>query len=560
MPLEPRVLLDGVTYRPAAETAELAVRGVYDDLTLGQAFRAAAAAHPERAAIATIAECMTYRELDEASDRLGAGFLGLGLVPLDRMVLQLANVPDLIVTVIACWKAGLIPVCTLAAHREQEIGYLSALSEARAHVVHFDDPKFDFLEFARHMQRVAPTLSHIVGVGGGKGPKGLDTVESLSAKHSASTARRRLETLDGDPRQVAVFQLSGGTTGVPKIIPRFHDEYLYNMREVAAFLDFRCDDTLFFPMPMAHNANMVCGWGPTLLSGGCVAVEPRVDSDSIAAIVRATKPTWLASAKVTLLRLLAANKAFDLSGVRGIISTDSAALVRRQLGVPGFHIFGMTEGTIMFTRDGDADEILDTSVGRPISTLDEIRLLVPGTELDVALGETGELAVRGPYTFRGYYRAPDRNAEVFTRDGYYRSGDLMSARQIDGQTYYVFEGRLKDVIDRGNEKINCEEVERQVRFHPAVADVAIVAMPDEAYGERACAFIIAAADDAPSVSELGSFLEAQGLARFKWPERIEAIDAFPMTKSGKLDKSALRVRIRAILAGEQPPIAERSMS
>jgi non-ribosomal peptide synthetase component E (peptide arylation enzyme) len=206
-------------------------------------------------------------------------------------------------------------------------------------------------------------------------------------------------------------------------------------------------------------------------------------------------------------------------------------------------MFGMTEGVIMFTRPGDPQEALDLSVGRPVCALDRVKILRPGTEEELPMGEVGEPAFQGPYTTHGYYNAPERNAEAFTRDGFYRSGDLMSCRLVDGKVFYFFEGRIKDVVDRGGEKINAGEVEEAVLTHPAVEGCAVIAVKDAAMGERACACIVLReGHSAPDVAQLGLHLEAFGLAKFKWPERIEVLPAIPVTHVGKLDKVALRQR------------------
>ena len=217
----------------------------------------------------------------------------------------------------------------------------------------------------------------------------------------------------------------------------------------------------------------------------------------------------------------------------------------------------MTEGLIIFGKPTDPEEARFTTVGRPISAWDEVRIVKPGTEEDAPIGEIGEMVTRGPYTFHGYYDAAERNAEVFTSDGFYRSGDLMSAREINGEIYYAFEGRLKDLISRGGEKINCEEVEHASRRHPSVSDIAIVAMPDPQYEERACAFVIPAPGEAPvTVESLRDFLVQEGLAKFKCPERIELIEAFPLTDSGKLSKPKLKAAIADMLESESAARSE----
>jgi non-ribosomal peptide synthetase component E (peptide arylation enzyme) len=242
----------------------------------------------------------------------------------------------------------------------------------------------------------------------------------------------------------------------------------------------------------------------------------------------------------------------DLSFVRAILNSSHAQYVRQELGMPGYHFFGMAEGLIMSTKAGDPMQAILESIGQPVSALDEVRLYKPGTQEAVAQGEIGELVCKGPYTIRGYYDAEDRNAEAFTPDGFYRSGDLLSVQQFDGKPFYVFEGRLKDVVNRGGEKINCDEVERALRESPDIIDVAIVAMPDEVYIERACAFVCPAnSASPPTVESLGRILKEKGLAKYKWPERVEIVPSLPVTSSGKISKHIMREQIKAKLLREQ---------
>ena len=206
----------------------------------------------------------------------------------------------------------------------------------------------------------------------------------------------------------------------------------------------------------------------------------------------------------------------------------------------------------MYVKADDPIEVLDNGVGRPLSAFDEIRLVEPGTEREVAAGEIGELTCRGPYTLSGYYNAEERNREAFSSEGFYRTGDLMVRTVIDGVSYYAFAGRTKDIVNRGFEKINCEEVEGIVVAHHAVSDCALVGMPDPVLGERGCIYIVPkAGKKAPTTAELGEFMQQAGAAKFKWPERVETIDALPLTKVGKLDKSAMRQLIADKMAKEK---------
>jgi 2,3-dihydroxybenzoate-AMP ligase len=267
--------LSGVVYPNAAELREYVEQGVLGFETLVDGFKSVCRRYPGNVALLGAAFRITYQELDSHTDRLAAALLARGLQPLDRVVFQLGDSEQLVIAFLACLKAGLIPICTLAAHREREIGYLANLAEAKLHIIQGDDAKFDDVGFAKKMQTAVPSLKWILQA---RGPAqaGMLHLQTLIDSVSAAEAEAHLAKIFLDPFQVAVFQLSGGTTGVPKIIPRFHNEYLYNMRAVASWLEYRAADVLFMPQPMVHNLNMGCCFGPFLMTGGTVTVAPNL--------------------------------------------------------------------------------------------------------------------------------------------------------------------------------------------------------------------------------------------------------------------------------------------
>ncbi|AIO35209.1 AMP-binding enzyme family protein [Burkholderia cenocepacia] len=534
--------IPGVVYPKQKDLERYVDEGVLGFETLVDGFTRAATLYPQNIALLGPGMRMTYADLDAKTTRLAAALLETGLLPLDRVIFQLGDSEQLVMAFLACLKAALIPICTLAAHREREIGYLAKLAEAKLHIVQGDDPKFDGVAFAHKMRGTAPSLQWILQARG-EPHAGVLHLQKLIESISEEEANERLKQVKLDPFQVAVFQLSGGTTGLPKIIPRFHNEYLYNMRAVAEWFKYRPDDVLFIPQPLVHNVNMGCCFGPMLMTGATVTIAPDVRPETLVSMIETMKPTWLMLGGPIIARIETAIKAgrVDLSNARGIFVANSAQKYRKLLGAPVYHTFGMTEGVIIYTHPDDPIEALDTTHGRPVSAWDDIRILVPGTEQTVMPGEIGESAFKGPYTIHGYYRAEERNREAFTSDGYYRSGDLMREKRIGDKTYYVYCGRLKNLVNRGGEKINCEEVEMALLGHPAVAAMVAVPYPDPVYDERLCAVLILREGfAAPSIREIGAYLKEYGLAKFKWPERIEIVSEFPITASGKLDRQAVR--------------------
>ncbi|AGW92921.1 AMP-binding protein [Cupriavidus sp. DF5525] len=550
--VRPPQLLDGVRYPDEERLRRYVAEGVLTSETLAGAFQESFRRHADRLALAGPEGELTYRDLDEQTDRLGAALLALGMKPLDRAVFQCGNCNELLLAFFGCLKAGIIPLCSLQAFRKLEIGYLGKLCEARLHLVQGDDPKFDDVAFAEEMQAEVPSFDYILQARGERRGNAV-LVAHLIRDMPLDKARGLLREVSLDPFQVAVFQLSGGTTGVPKIIPRFQNEYLYNMRAVAACNGYTQDDALFFPTPYMHNLNMGCFFGPFLLTGATVTVTPDIGEENLQRLVRDYRPTWFGVAGPILTRIAPelAKAGPAERARRNFISPKNGPGLTRLTGSPTHHIFGMTEGVIMFARRDDPQEIRNTSIGSPVSAYDEVKIVRPGTEELVADGETGEALCRGPYTIRGYYKSEQEDVTRFTADGFYRSGDLMSSRVVDGKRYYFFCGRIKDVVDRGGEKINAEELENVINQHPAVLASAVVGMPDRIYGERVCAFVVPKPPATSlTLSQLTQYLQEAGLAKFKWPERLEVIGEFPLTASGKLSKVLLRQQITQTLETE----------
>jgi 2,3-dihydroxybenzoate-AMP ligase len=553
----PTTALHGVVPHPATAVQRYRATGAWGARSLPAAFRQAAGTHAGRTALITPDTRLTYRELDARSDAVAAGLLSSGLRPGERVLLQLTNSAPAVVAWYGLLKAGLIPVCTLAIHRRLEIEQIGRQSGAVAHLVQADFPRFDLVGLAQQVAGLLPAMRQLVTVGAAPDQPGL-RIEDLQ-DHQVSDAERAelLQIAESlDVRGPAVLQLSGGTTGTPKIIPRLHAEYRYNADLTSRWWGHTERSVLAFGLPLAHNAALANGLHAAHGAGAALLLATPA-ADVMLPLMAEYGATWTMSPP-GLAREYLSHPAFDAAVARLGTWVLTAARVPRpvfdELTGRGVHVsqaFGMSEGLFLFTPPGAPPGLRAETVGVPISPLDEVRVLRPGTEVEVAEGETGELAARGPYTIRGYLAAPDRNREAFTAEGFYRSGDLVRARRYEGTLAYSIEGRVKDLIDRGGEKINAEEVELLVVAHPAVAEIALVGMPDPRLGERSCAYVVPLdPQNAPTLAGICAYLEAAGLAKYKWPERLELIDALPRTQIGKVSKVTLRADIGAKLAHE----------
>ncbi len=262
---------------------------------------------------------------------------------------------------------------------------------------------------------------------------------------------------------------------------------------------------------------------------------------TITAVVPAVAQRWLAHAAEHGSEALRTLQVLQVGGAR--LADELAWRVRPVLGATLQQVFGMAEGLLNYTRLDDPDEVICTTQGRPLSRGDEVRI-VDGAGNDLPDGQPGALLTRGPYTPRGYYRAAEQNARAFTPDGWYASGDVVR-RRPDGNL--VVEGRDKDMINRGGEKISAEEVENLLYRMPGIAQVAAVAAPDADLGERICVFVVPQPGQDITLAAISDGMAAAGVAKFKWPERLEIVAELPVTKVGKLDKKALRDFLRGDL-------------
>ena len=534
---------------PAERAAQYRSTDEWSDTPTGQRFHESAVRHGDRLALATADTVLTYRELDERTDQVAAALNRLGLRRLDPVIFQVTNQAQTVIAWYGCLKAGLVPVATLAAHRAHEIGHISRRVGAVAHLVEAG-MKFDLVDFAREIAVDHPTLRHILTIQGTEGTR----IEDLGTDIDPAEARAVVESIQReiDPEDVAVFQLSGGTTGVPKVIPRIHAEYWTNGLFFARTLGWTPETRVAHLIPLIHNAGISCALHAAHSVGG--------------ALVLATPDA--ASAFELMTRYEATDALFGHGHYQAILSPEFEP-VRRTLQravlsgakVPedvfarvddrwAGQLFGMSEGLFMVTPlDAPAQVRLQT-VGAPIAASDEIRILDPGTDDEVPPGAVGELCCRGPYTIPGYFDAPEHNRSAFTADGFYRTGDLAAVRIVDERPYVSIEGRIKDVINRGGEKINAEEVEVLLLKHPKIGSAAVVAMPDVRLGEKTCAYLVAVDGTALSMTEIQTHLDGLGVAKFKWPERLEWLSALPQTNVGKLDKKRLRAAAAELVAAD----------
>jgi len=507
---------------------------------------------PDKVALVTEHEQVTYRELADRVRTVAARLDSAGLRQGDRVVVQLPNDPSFIYFVLAAFRQGVLPVFALPAHREHEISHLVAHSEARGYAIPAQYRGFDYLGLATDVQAQCPGLEHLLVSGGETQHLSLDPPYESEGD---------VAPVEVEPESVALFLLSGGTTGLPKLIPRTHADYIYNLRASADVCGFNEDTRYLVVLPIGHNFPLGCpGFLGTLDAGGTVILAESPNPETVFPLIEATRPTvcamvpavahgWLDS-PLRGQHDLSSLEVLQVGGAK--LPSELARRILRELGCGLQQVFGMAEGLLNYTRlDDPADVVIETQ-GRPLSPGDEIRIVSPNGQ-DVPVGEPGELLTQGPYTLRGYYKAEKQNLRSFSPDGFYRTGDIVRLHESGN---LIVEGRAKDIINRGGEKISAEELEDFILGHPAVRETAVVAMPDPVLGEAVCAFVVLHSGQTLELPDLVSFLQERRIARYKIPARLELIDHLPLTNVGKVSKAALRTEIEQRLTGDQVPLGQ----
>ena len=546
-------MLQGFVPFPADYAARYRAKGYWRDQSLAQEFAHVFERFADRIALIDGDQQYSYAELDRVTDNLALNLLEIGIKPLDRVVPTLPNCGEFVILYFALVKIGAIPIAALVTHRFAEISQFVQLSGASTCVYVQKQGDFSFAAMIERVQAENATLT--VRIVLGQPQQGEHSLRELIDR-PASLPRSALSDIVIDPADPCIFQLSGGTTGIPKLIPRTGNDYAYNSKVAADVVQVDAESVLLLVLPIAHNLPLACpGIQGFMFKGAKVVVHGNTRPEEMFNLIQKHRVTHLKVVPALLIRLIndPAIGNYDLSSLKLIQSggqrmQPEARLLTRQL-IPSAFVqenFGMSEGLLMFVRADDPEDVKLETCGRPVCEDDEVRL-VDEEGREVAFGEVGELTCRGPYTLRGYFGVPEYNARQFTADGFYRSGDLMMQHPSGN---YVVAGRKKDLINRGGEKISAEEIENLILMHPSVQDVACVPMPDAAMGEKTCAYVVLRQGQTLTLKQLVDFMLTKEIAKFKLPERLETVSEFPVSTFGKVSKKALGERITAQLAAE----------
>jgi fatty-acyl-CoA synthase len=532
------------------------------DRTVGGVLRQAGHDHPDRDAVVfpQLGLRWTWSELDRRVDVVSSGLVARGVAQGEKVGIWSMNAPEWVVAQFAVGRIGAILVNINPAYRLHELEETLRMADVASLIVGSPFKGSNFVQMVETIcpELVAasslewsatrlPLLRRLIAIGTHPGPGWIDWA-------NLETCPVDVEALAGRGREItagAVYniQFTSGTTGSPKGAMLTHRNVLMNAHYIGRRVRYTPDDRVCVPVPFYHCFGCVLGTLVCVLNGSALVVPaPSFDAGATLAAVASERCTSLYGVPTMFVAELdhPDRAGFDLSSLRtGIMAGSPCPLpvmeaVIKTLGVSQITIgYGQTEASpiITMTSVDDPLEVRVGTVGRPIPGL-EVRLVDPATRQEVAPGEAGELCVRGHCVMAGYYRNPEATARAIDAEGWLYTGDLARRRE-DGN--YRIVGRSKEMIIRGGENISPPEVEEFLHRHPAVADVAVVGLPDARYGEVVSAWVVARPGMSPTAEELRDFCRGQ-VAHYKIPRYVRIVEQLPRTVTGKVRKHVLRER------------------
>jgi 2,3-dihydroxybenzoate-AMP ligase len=549
-------MLEGATPYKDEDATFYLRRGFWRGLSLCNYLDRAAYACPDKVGFIDLQSHMTYEQAREQSIRLAVGFVRLGIRPLDRVLIQLPNWNEFVPTYFALQRIGAIPVMLIDRYREHEIQRLAELSGATAWIVPTRYRKVDYAPVIEEVLGLVPALKLVVTVRGEiEGCDYASLSKLIQNTEPTAAEMEQLAALRPDPMQVAHMGPTGGTTGTPKIVPRTHNSLGCGTEHCSLAWTQGPDDVTLIVGSIGHDLSFGKGLLGSVISHGTIVLLDNTDAEAVCQAIEregVTAVVWVPTLAQRLLQYEELDR-HDLSSLRKMHSGGAAALpglieaIGQRLGVRFFNGYGATEGMSTITRAEDDLETVISSVGRPSCPGDTYKVVNLGGNA-LPPGTSGELLVKGPGVFTGYYKNDEENAKSFDAEGFFRTGDVARI-SVDG--YVTITGRIKEMINRGGESISATVIEKLIDRHPDVISVAVIAMPDPVMGERACAYVQPRAGCELTFETVITFLREEKASVLELPERIEFIESMPYTPAQKTDKTALRADIAAKLAAEQ---------
>jgi non-ribosomal peptide synthetase component E (peptide arylation enzyme) len=504
---------------------------------------ARAAAHPDRIAIVDRGRRVTYAELKTRVDRVAAGFAALGIGSGDVVTIQLPNWVEFAYVFFALERLGAVANQIGPDFRSREVNYILRFSESRAFICPARFKSFDYVKMIGELRPGLPDLKAVCVLGSPSGGamSGLVSLDAL-VEDAAAVPPPGAGQGANDVMRMA---FTSGTTGNPKGVIHSHNTTLSTCRTLNADMGVSADEVFLIYLPLGLN------WGyltlvQTVMAGARAVLLDQFSAHAALELIQRERVTYIPTAPASIIAMLNDPELgrFDLSSLRVIITGGASCPIetirefRARMHGHLIELYGMLEtGFHTYTRLDDDPEAVTGTVGT-VSLGLGLRL-IDESGRDVAAGAEGEIAALGPSVHLGYHKNPSANAELFTSDGWFRTGDL---GQFDGAGNVKIVGRLKEMINRGGKKFFPREIEEILYTHPKILHAAIVGVPDSRLGERNCLCVILRPGQAIALDEVVGYLK-DGVATYKLPETIEIFDELPFTPTGKIQRHVLVKRV-----------------
>ena len=517
-------------------------------VTLGEYFEQTAEGHPEKTALIFRERRITWAELKQRVDRLTLAFIDLGIRRGDMIVILFPNRPEFILTLLAAARLGAISVPVSERLRRKEIEYILRQTEAKAVVSVSEFWGFSFSDLFQDLRQTIPTLKHVLVSGARRHAEELVLEEVVTREWGKEYPADYYQEVylkefpvEADDHLEIIF--TSGTTGTPKGVMHSHNTRCRSALGTAASIGLKPDDIWLIMVPLSHTTALVNAFYSSVIKGsGMVLLETWNVEEAMREITRnrVTLPIGVPTMPIMMLQRPDFDQ-YDFSSLRAMVlagaplPVEVARQIIEKMGCYVTSAYGMTETAMSnITRPDDPVQVVCETVGRPQpgmehKVVDENRRIVP-------LGEKGEASARGQNVCLGYFKDPDRTVQTIDDRGWIYSGDL--ATMDEGGNLRII-GRIKDMIIRGGENISPTEMEDILYTYPKIAQVSVVAIPDERLGEKTCACILPKSGEKITQEEIKAFFKDK-VAHFKIPDRVELLAEFPTTPSGKIRKNVLR--------------------
>ena len=520
----------------AQQVGRFIAEGWWAGDTLHGWLAARASETPHRVALRNVDGNLDYPALLLQAERFAAGLYELGIGRGDVVSVQLPNIPAFIVAYLAIARVGAVMSTAHMPYRDTELKTLLAHGHARALICLSRTKDYAPAAAALALKHGLPALEHVIAVG-------EPVSGALSFGEVAAGGGKLPDDLAPAPADPFLLLFTSGTSASPKAVPLTSQATLGNARLSAPEHRITGEDVLLSAAPFSHLFGLY-SFHLAMSVGAANMLLPVFTPPDFAQAIVEGRPTVLFAGPAHFAAMLKAGllDTTDLSSVRLVICSGSAcppelarAIAARLPNGRFSQLWGMTETQAgLYTRPDDPIDVAALSAGRP-SPGTEVRIAGPDGE-EPAPGAEGELQVRGSLLFPGYFGNNEANAQAFTADGWFRSGDLASC---DAKGNVRITGRSKDIINRGGIKYNPRDIEDLLDAHPDVLQAAVVPVPDPVLGERACCFIVPRGEQAPTLAALCAWLLERGVARTKLPERLEIVAEMPLTPTRKIVKGRL---------------------